>query len=449
VRRLAAALAAIALAGCGGGGDSPRPTSTPVRSEPAPDAGSSAALWPQPRRYALELDYDAGRHGLSGSERIELRNTGPAPLESVWLRTWGNAFGGCKHRYAQVQVEAGGRAGEQRLGCTALELRLARPLEPGASTAIELRIDVTTPPGADRFGRYAGADYFGNALPLLAVADADGWRLPPYTFRGESFFNLSAQWELRLRLPPGVRAATTGTMRDGVTRAVARDFMIVACPLHETTRRSGAITLRHWRLREPEADARRALGIAAAAMRSYERWFGPYERDELDIVEGPRRVARGAGLGMEYPELVLSPAVALVLRHEVAHQWWYGIVGNDEYREPWLDESFATYAGVRAGGDVPNCSPPRGRPRLTDSLAVFDRDGGRDTRRVVYIGGMCALGLLERRLGRARFDRLLRAVVDEHRDGILTTAGFEAAVREAAPPSVDAGALLRSAGIRR
>jgi Peptidase family M1 domain len=227
----------------------------------------------------------------------------------------GNAFGGCKRRYVRVDVTAGGRAGGARVGCTALEVRLERPLEPGASA------------------------------------------------------------------------------------------------------------------------------------RAYARWFGPYDRDELDLVEGPSAVARGAGIGMEYPELVLTPPQAIVVHHEVAHQWWHGIVGNDEYAEPWLDESFATYAGVRLTGGPGRCEPPRGRPRLTASMKIFGRRPGGDSRRVVYIGGMCALTTLERRLGRARFDRMMRGVVEEHRDGILTTERFVAAVRAAAPPGVDAGALLRRVGI--
>jgi aminopeptidase N len=208
------------------------------------------------------------------------------------------------------------------------------------------------------------------------------------------------------------------------------------------------ITLRHWRLRESRADARLALDRAARAMRAYERWFGPYGRDELDLVEGPSAVARGAGLGMEYPELVLTPPRALVLEHEVAHQWWHGIVGNDEYGEPWLDESFASYSGIRLAGRTGGCDPPRGRPPLTASMKVFgSRSGSKDYRRVVYIGGTCALSTLERSLGRARFDRMMRGVVEEHRDGILTTPGFAAAVRAAAPEGVDAGALLERSGI--
>lgn len=449
MRRSFVLLAATALVGCGGGGgggDPLRPTAQRAPEERS-RAQAAAALWPRPERYSLALAYDERRFRLAGTQRIALRNTGPRPLASVWLRTWGNAFGGCGHRYVRVQVTGGGSAGAERVGCTALEVRLARALEPGASTALALRIRVTAPRRPDRFGRFAGAAFFGNALPLLAVADADGPRLPPYTFQGESFLSLSAPWDVRLRLAPGIRAAMTGSTEAGVTTAIARDFAIVAGPLRVIERRAGGVTLRHWRLRESAADAGNALRLASAALRSFARWFGPYGREELDLVEGPSEVARGAGIGMEYPELVLTPAQPVVVRHEVAHQWWHGIVGNDEYSEPWLDESFATYSAARLAGGGRRCAPPRGRPRLTASMKAFGRRDGSDYRRVVYAGGMCALSLLERRLGRARFDRLLRGVVAQHRDGILTTADFVAAVRAAAPARVDVDALLRHAGI--
>jgi Peptidase family M1 domain len=436
----------IVVAGCGGG-DGPRPAATPAQRPADAEAvgAATAERWPLPERYSLELAYDAHRFALSGTERIALRNTGPRSLARVWLRTWGNAFGGCRRSRVRVDVTGGGRAGAERADCTALEVRLERPLDPGAATALELRIDVTAPERPDRFGRFAGAAYFGNALPLLAVADADGWNLPRYTFRGESFFSLAARWDVRLQLAPGIRAATTGSTANGLTTALARDFAIVAGPLRPLERRAGAVTLRHWRLRESRRDAERALRLAAEATRSYARWFGRYGRAELDIVEGPRAIARGAGIGMEYPELVLTPARALVVRHELAHQWWYGIVGNDQWAEPWLDESFATYSGVRLGGGAGRCEPPRGKPPLTASMRVFEH--GDDYRRVVYFGGMCALRTVERGLGRARFDGLLRGLVQQHRDGIMTTADVVAGVRAAAPHGVDGDALLRRAGI--
>ena len=135
----------------------------------------------------------------------------------MWLRTWGNAFGGCKRRYVRVAVTGGGRAGAERVGCTALEVRLERPLQPGASAELELR-DRRHRPRAGRTASAAspGAAYFGNALPLLAVADAGGWELPPYTFKGESFLSLTAPWDVRLRLP---RGRARGDDRDAPRRA--------------------------------------------------------------------------------------------------------------------------------------------------------------------------------------------------------------------------------------
>ena len=436
--RRAAALALVLLAGCGGG-DGARSGGSPAAT-PEPEAG---AYWPTPVEHRLDLSYDARRSSLSGVDVITLRNTGPAPLDAVWLRTWANAFGGCARPSVDVKVTGDDRSGAERMDCTAVEVELGTPLAPGAETRLRVWFDVIAPPDPDRFGRYAGAAYFGNALPVLAVADADGWRLPPYTFHGESFFTLSARWRMRLALPEGMRAATTGTetaSHDGIVDVeadAARDMAIVVGPLTETTREAGGVRIRHWRLRESAADADRALDVAARALTGFARTYGPYGRDELDVVEGPREIAQG-GLGMEYPELVLSPAVPGILAHEVAHQWWYGIVGDDEYRDPWLDESFASYAAFRLLGASPPCPPRPWRPRLTASMAAWDRSSGRYGD-IVYRGGACALRTVERGLGRERFDALLRGLVREHRDGVLTPADVVAAVGD--------DALLRRAGI--
>jgi aminopeptidase N len=32
--------------------------------------------------------------------------------------------------------------------------------------------------------------------------------------------------------------------------------------------------------------------------------------------------------------------------HEVAHQWWYSLVGNDQLDEPWLDEALTEYTSL-------------------------------------------------------------------------------------------------------
>jgi aminopeptidase N len=156
---------------------------------------------------------------------------------------------------------------------------------------------------------------------------------------------------------------------------------------------------------------------------------------------------------MEYPELVLSPKWPFALVHEVAHQWWFGIVGNDEFNEPWLDEAMAEYASAslpdRVGGPdrLGECaSLPAKRPPLTSTMERFDGSPPRLYSRSIYIAGACALRRLERGIGRARMDRFLRGLVADNRYGVLTTAGFVRALRRAAP-GFDVDAWLRRARV--
>lgn len=199
--RVLLALAACAvIAGCGG-------SASPKR---AGTAAPPAERWPDGARYALDLRYDEQAYSLAGSERISFANTGPDTLRSVWLRAWANAFGSCGAPRAEVTVTAGGTLGARREGCTALEVRLAKPLAPGGRAEVALGIRVTVPSRPDRFGRVGEIAAFGNGIPILAVDDRGGWHLPPYTDRGESFFSLTSSWQTQLRLKRGLQVASTG-----------------------------------------------------------------------------------------------------------------------------------------------------------------------------------------------------------------------------------------------
>jgi aminopeptidase N len=157
---------------------------------------------------------------------------------------------------------------------------------------------------------------------------------------------------------------------------------------------------------------------------------------------------------MEYPELVLTPAWPPALVHELAHQWWFGIVGNDEWDEPWLDEAMAEYSAAslpdRIGGPdrLAECPTlPRRRPPLTSTMERFDTAPPRLYSRSIYVAGACALKRLEHGMGRARMDRFLRALVAGNRYGVLTTEGFVRALRKAAPAGFDVDRWLRRARI--
>jgi hypothetical protein len=454
--RVPSVLVACALiAGCGA-------STAPKHVEPGVRA---AARWPDGARYALDLTYDERAYAVAGSERISFANSGPATLSSVWLRAWANAFGSCTQPRAEVKVTAGGTLGAQREGCTALEVKLAEPLKPGRRAEIALDIRVSVPSRADRFGRIGDVASFGNGIPILAVDDRGGWHLPPYTDRGESFFSLTSSWTVNLKAKRSLAVASTGVQTAahtaGDVRAVtlsaprARDFALVVGPMTVGTLDASGVRLR--RFVKPGTSAseiRAALRTARAALLAYEHRFGPYGAPELDIVEGPAEVANG-GVAMEYPELVLTPAWPPALVHEIAHQWWFGIVGDDEWTEPWLDEAMAEYSAAslpnRIGGPdrLGLCSSlPRRRPPLNSSMARFDNAPPRLYSRSIYVAGACSLKTLERGMGRARMDRFLRQLIARNRYGVVTTSGFIATLRQMAPAGFSVDRWLRAAHIR-
>jgi hypothetical protein len=432
-------------------------------------ARAASPRWPQPQRYSLALRWHSDTQTLTGRQRIAFVNDGPRTLGSVWLRLWPNGYGSCSQRWARISGVRGGRVSAMRAGCTAVRVRLNRPLAPGGNRSLGLRLHVTVQPRPNRFGQEAGVAYLGNALPLLAVDDAAGAHIDPYSDLGDPFYSLSATWSVRLDLPRGLVAATTGSVQSrtriphGLKRlrigaSHARDFAIVIGKLAvESTTTSSGIRLKRYRLPSHSRSAALAtLATATAAVDRYRAWYGSPGVREIDVVEGPSSLGP-FGFGMEFPGLVLASDGPLVVAHELAHQWWYSLVGDDEWRAPWLDESFAEYASRRlpasvVGEDNLHCDfadpvAPFGSAPLTSTMAHWDAAGAAEYYRTVYLGGTCALRSLEHDLGESAMAAFLRSYIASHRYGVTTTADFVAALRAAAPTGYDVDAFLKRARI--
>jgi len=81
--------------------------------------------------------------------------------------------------------------------------------------------------------------------------------------------------------------------------------------------------------------------VADTAVESFNYFqsiIGPYPHKQLDIIlDGP---------GMEYAGIVTvtNEVRKAIIVHEIAHQWFYGIVSNDPYVDAWLDEGITVLA---------------------------------------------------------------------------------------------------------
>jgi hypothetical protein len=373
-----------------------------------------------------------------GRERISFTNTSASPLAEVYLRLWGNAWDGCKASAVRVSRFSGGDAGTPVVGCTAVKVALAEVLKPGERASIAFEVAITAPNRGEQFGRSGAYSFFGNALPVLAVRDAAGWHLEPDVGIGESYYTLAADFTVRLDHPASLVVPATGVMSASnvsVAKQV-RDFAWAAGPFqHSVVTSPGGVKVRTWWVSAVTpaavADAR-TKGLAA--IDDFGRRFGPYPYGEVDLVLNDEWASFS---GMEYPGFVLliaPPYEEGPVVHELAHQWWYGIVGNNEYADPWLDESFAVYAtDVHAGDSRPGCWPGGA---WTPGLAISNSMGywktyGSSWGRYVYTLGACMLHDLERLIGSAPMAQLLKTYARTHWYGVSTPAAFKSAAQAA------------------
>jgi hypothetical protein len=342
-------LAAIAAAVvCSGEGKAVgRQAPTPPRCAAVPPYRVVSA----PPRYRLR--FTIPRSGpVTGTEWVTFR--APRATNRIVFRLWANApitrAGGAQLTAHVVVMPTGARV-EESADATTLTLRLAQPLQRNQIAVVELRFAVQLPPprGIYRIARGPGYVRLGSFFPLLAL-DADGsWATdPPSNGAAETWVSPAAQFDARITAPSGWSVVATGTSLDGGRWHAdsVRDFAVVA----STFARSGAVALarRPVRVTAVATDAAVASAFANRAARALEKLaalYGayPWPRYNVAVFDDLGRS------GIEYPNIVFQGTGSLdrATAHEAAHQWFYSLVGNNQARDPWLDESLASWAMTR------------------------------------------------------------------------------------------------------
>ncbi|MET9124429.1 M1 family aminopeptidase [Streptomyces sp. NPDC004528] len=393
--------------------------------------------------YTVSLSSNTSGTTWTGHESATFTNASSTALSEVYLRLWDNYHGTCSATPITVSNVSGGTAGALSVGCTALRIALASPLAQGQSATIGFDLTITVPSGADRFGYDGAFVNIGNALPVLAVKDGAGWHLDPYTNNGESFYSLAADFKVTLDHPTSLLVPATGTSVDTpgssgrtVTTATAskvRDFAWAAGPFSKISGTSPAGTaINIYSVSGiSSSDAQSMLSTAKSAVDAHAARFGAYPYGELDAVIDNNYWFGG----MEYPGFVLDLVSTTALTHEIGHQWFYGIVGDDEYNSPWLDEAFTDYATDLAQNKTgTNCwnsvSWASSAEMITNSMAYWDAHSSRYST-VVYGYGKCALHDLRRVLGDTVMAKLLKDYATSHWYGVSTTSEFKAAAQAA------------------
>ncbi|MEJ2211282.1 MAG: M1 family metallopeptidase [Anaerolineae bacterium] len=256
-------------------------------------------------------------------------------------------------------------AAETSLLAVQLTLELPRPLPPDDHVtffldySLELpRIDPQAEFAKGSFGYSKSSISLGNWYPVMAPYREDkGWYNQAYFEIGDPYVTEVADYSVSITTTQGVIIAGTGQeTQDGnrwhLTADNARSFALAASDKYQVaTRQVGGTTVYSYFFPADQAAGEAALETAAQALELFSELYGPYPYTDYRVAEtefgGGMEFTGLTFLGSpfyaEYDGTSRTPLIPLTA-HEVAHQWFYGLVGNDQVTEPWLDEAPAEYS---------------------------------------------------------------------------------------------------------
>ncbi len=377
----------------------------PVAAPPATvDQGGRTDI----ANYEIDVTLDPAMRMLTGTEVITWNNTGDIPAYSLRLHLYWNAFRNTNSTWMKQRQLVGdnpfARASESDFGystVTALTFinadgsetdmmgrfryispddqnrddrslaaaDLPVPVAPGQSMRIKVAWTGRFPKNFDRTGAIGNYFLAVQWFPKLGVFDQAGWVARQF-FANSEFFADFGRYDVRMSVPAGWLVGATGVEQSRSESGAMTTHRYVQENVHdfawatspdfvERTQRfehPGLPAVNMRLLLQPEHAhlAGRHFNAAAATLRYYGEWFGAYPYPALTIIDPPYQSQSG---GMEYPTLFtggtrwLSPEQSndpeYVVIHEAGHQWWQGMVANNEVLHAWLDEGINEYADSR------------------------------------------------------------------------------------------------------
>ncbi len=457
-RRVAAGGAGALLllaAGCTARGPSP-PQFPAGAGSPPPVAAVCPTAYTQPDparpRIALRFDLAADHRSVRGVERVVFRPD--LPVTEMVFRLWPNnarsAAAGARLRVTAARVA--GRVVRPAVSPdpTLLHLPLGRTAAAGTVLTAELAFSLLLPAGiADRYGHTLTSAWWGTGQPLLAWERSVGWATEPAAVvLSESTTSEDAAVDLTVRAPSTDTVLTVGPTRASAPAGGFRSWHTVVPAVRDVSVAVGPFTLRHAVVAGvpvvvgvapgSAADPDELLAEVGRSLPTIAARVGPFPYVALSVASLP-----GLGSsGMEYPAAIFvgEHDADVVVPHEVAHQWFYGLVGDDQARDPWLDEAFATYQEALVNRSADRYTRLRTAPgRVGAPVRSF---AAADYGRVVYGKGAAALLAARDAAGPAAFDAAVRCYVAAQARRVARPADLARAL-EALPAAL---AALRTAG---
>lgn len=392
--------------------------------------------------YHIELDITDGLSHVNGSEKLRYTNTENEPLTEVRFRLFPNILGG-KMEVANLLINEATTTPRYDLRNSLMIVPLAAPLMPGESIVISMDFSVEVPLTVELNYGVLAYDQdvlaLAHAYPMVSVFDDEGWNaeIPPQegdvTYADASFFIV------KVTAPKGVTVVASGrrvgfteaeqTQSTVVASGPARDFYLAASPNYvETSINADGVLIRSYTTANFSEGSQSLVETAARAIKVFSERYAPYPYTELDFVSTPT-----LALGIEYPGMIAITSwiydteddfaneyLEATVAHEVGHQWFYNLVGDDQLDDPWLDESLTQFITLQyfidtygiAGSEEFEASlefrwDMIGRENIPIGLPVAEYDGATYSG-IVYGRGPLFFVALRDSMGQPAFDAFMK-----------------------------------------
>lgn len=187
--------------------------------------------------------------------------------------------------------------------------------------------------------------------PCVAMYDDEGWNVEAYSFRGESYYNEIGDYYASINVPKDYLVASSGKLVDKkttFTRKIleyelldARDFSFSASSLYHLYERNIlGIDFEIYSIRElSNNEIENSFQYLEDSMFVLQRDVGEYAYDHFTLEYAYFYGMESSGIIYCSNDIEEGTVV-----HEMIHQWFYSMIGNDQADESFLDESLTTYA---------------------------------------------------------------------------------------------------------
>lgn len=326
--------------------------------------------------YTILADYDDENQILYCNQTVGYTNNSDNSLEEICFFLYANSFKNRETVVSKAYIEKAYPNGESygniefesvslKNGENAnyeisdlgniLTVELDRCLFPDEKIEINMVYVINLANVNHRLGYGENSVNFGNFFPIACVyEDGKGFIKNDFSACGDPFYSDISNFSVEISYPKDYVLASSGEQIEykndekKTTKCKAekvRDFSFVLSKnFQKICKKSNKIEINYYFY--DDINAEEHLKLAEKVVNTFENLFGKYPYQQLSVVK--TNFCFG---GMEYPNLVMiSDSISddetydYVIVHEIAHQWWYGLVGNNEYEDAWIDEGLTEFS---------------------------------------------------------------------------------------------------------